>query len=78
MGFRVKYVTIKVTHIWYSDKAIAFKLDIGEIPCMNKNPHITICTINGGKPFESNLITDWKPIKTFDIKARVDCVRNGN
>ena len=69
---RGKNYPITVTHIGYSDKAIAFKVNIGNIPCMNENPHITICTFKGGKPVDSNLITDWKEIPSFEIKARLD------
>lgn len=48
---------IKITHIGMSYKAIAFKIAIN-VPCANDIPHITICTMNDGKPVDSNYITN--------------------
>lgn len=59
---------MRITSIGISDKVAAFGVDIyaklnnGGSICCNKHPHITICTMNGGKPVESNNIKDWKKI----------------
>lgn len=55
--------TIIITAIGYSEKAIAFKVN-PNVPCCNEIPHITLCTLNEGKPFDSNDITEWKPLDT--------------
>lgn len=50
-----------------SDKAMA--IEVEGIESKNKIPHITIA-INretGGKPVDSNKITNWKKIKMFDV-----------
>lgn len=58
---------VMITAIGISEKAMAFRVVIlnnssgiydYEI-CANEIPHITICTFNGGKPVDSNMITDW-------------------
>lgn len=55
--------------IGQNDKALAFRvkttqcqMDKSKCPCTNKTPHITLRTKNGGKPVDSNSITDWKPL----------------
>lgn len=50
---------MKITDIGYSDKAIAFKVHLGILShrCVNKTPHITIATFNGGTEEDSNYIT---------------------
>lgn len=52
-----------VSKIGISEKAIAFGVELGNqhLPCANAKPHITICTINGGKPVNSNEICNWIP-----------------
>ena len=45
--------------LWMND--YDFNNDIINL-CANKIPHITICTFNGGKPVDSNNITEWKDI----------------
>lgn len=53
-------IQIKIEGIGISDKAMAFRVILPEnIYSINKTPHITICTFNGGKPVESNNITKW-------------------
>ena len=52
---------ITITHIGFSDKALAFKVKI-LLPCINKNPHITILTIGSGKPVDSNYIENWEEL----------------
>lgn len=56
-----KTVNLTVTHFGKSDKAIAVKVDGFEGKTNNAFPHITIAVnlIGGGKPKDSNLITDW-------------------
>lgn len=66
---------IKVVGIGISNKAIAFKVNVLELPCANVNPHITICTINGGKPVDSNSICEWIPIQAFDIYGKLIVVK---
>lgn len=56
-----------VTSVGISEKAMAFKVIILDNSegiyrfeiCANDIPHITICTFNGGKPVDSNNITNW-------------------
>lgn len=50
---------VEVNGIGFSNKAIAFRVTIPDLPCANAKPHITICTINGGKPVDSNGICEW-------------------
>ena len=38
---------VEVNGIGFSNKAIAFRVTIPDLPCANAKPHITICTING-------------------------------
>lgn len=54
-----------ITHIGLSDKAMAFKVTNIENLCANKIPHITICTMNGGKPVDSNNIKTWFKLNDF-------------
>lgn len=53
--------SITITAIGISDVAMAFKVKRRGIlvSCKNETPHITICTFNGGKPVDSNNITNW-------------------
>lgn len=59
----------RVTHIGYSNKAFAFKVEIPGIPCANKTPHITIGTYEDGKPVDSNYITNWKEINVISVET---------
>lgn len=60
---------IKLTHIGFSNKAMAFKVDLNDIPCANENPHITICTYNNGSPRDSNYIENWVEIKPHIVNT---------
>ena len=40
--------------------------------CANKIPHITICTFNGGKPVDSNNITEWKDIEPIIVETKLE------
>lgn len=58
---------IKIVGYGISDKAFALKCEVVRpIPIKNKIPHITVCTFNGGKPFESNNIKNWYQFKEND------------
>lgn len=56
-------VTLIITAIGYSDKVIAVKVN-PNVPCCNDVPHITLCTLNDGKPSDSNNITKWRNLDT--------------
>ena len=66
--------TVRITKIGFSDKAFAFGCT-PNTPCVNKIPHITVCTFGNGKPVDSNSITYWHDINPFSVKARLDIVR---
>jgi len=55
-------VYLKATEVGYSNLAMAVKV-IG-YPSTNDIPHITVAVnvAEGGKPFLSNKITDWKTL----------------
>lgn len=65
--------TFTVDGIGISDKAMAFRIDkeLMGIPCANNIPHITICTFNGGKPADSNDITEWKDIEPILVETKL-------
>lgn len=58
-----KQVNLVATHIGKTDKVVAVKVE--GYPSSNATPHITIVVnVNaGGKPFQSNEITKWVPLK---------------
>ena len=56
-----KRVPLTLKNIGISDDAIA--VEVSGYPSKNKIPHVTIAIPQDGKPFNSNLITDWKPIE---------------
>jgi len=60
-----KNVTLKVTEVGKSDKALAVKVSGYEGKTNNKFPHITIAIDrNGGaKPKDSNDIVHWEPVR---------------
>ena len=60
---------IVINGIGISDKAVAFRVAEYSIVCVNEIPHITITTFNGGKPVDSNNITEWKDIEPIIIKT---------
>ena len=61
--------SIIIHGIGISDKAAAFKIVDYSVVCANKIPHITIATFNGGKPVNSNNITEWKDIEPIVIET---------
>ena len=58
-----------------SDKAFAVKLETN-IPCANETKHITIMvnTDNGGKPVDSNKITDWHRMPRIPLTGVVKLI----
>lgn len=67
-----KNYTITITHIGINDRALAFKVDLGNLLCQNENPHITISTDKYISPVESNDIKIWLTISPIEIEARLD------
>ena len=66
---------ITINAIGISEKAMAFRVVFpgkSRVSSLNEKPHITICTFNGGKPVDSNSITNWKNIKPMTIKTILD------
>ena len=65
-----KTIQLTVKEIGVSEDAIAVKVD--GYHSNNKIPHITIAIPKDGKPYNSNLITDWKPVdEEIIIKGKV-------
>lgn len=72
LAVQVKNMRLEIDGIGVSDKAMAFRCNLSEELCANKVPHITICTFNGGKPVDSNNITEWKDIKPIIVEAKLE------
>ena len=65
---------LRVTKIGMSDLAMAAMVDTN-IPTLSTIPHITIAVnrAEGGKPFYSNKITNWKPIQfAIELTGKVE------
>ena len=64
-------VDLDVTHIGIDDAVMAVGVSVIGVDKLttNKIPHITLAVdrANGGKPFHSNKITNWRPI-SFSVK----------
>lgn len=60
---------LKLIEFGCSTKVSAFKVQLqsNEDLCINEIPHITIATYNGGKPVDSNNITEWVKILPIEI-----------
>lgn len=75
LKFGCTQTKLVLSHIGYSDKAMAFKVIF--LPtemyayeiCFNDTPHITIGTYKDGKPVDSNYITEWHEIDPIEITA---------
>ena len=69
-----KMCAITIDAVGYTDKAMAFRLnkELLGVPCANNTPHITICTFNGGKPVDSNNITEWKDIEPIFVETKLE------
>lgn len=66
-------ITIKLTALGMSEKAFAFKVALPIFGiCANKTPHITIATYRGGKPVDSNSITEWETIIPIEIPVKFE------
>lgn len=66
-----------VDGIGCSDKALAYRVKLST-PCYNKNPHITIGVFNGGRPVDSNDITEWVDIPKMNVDAILEVVYPDN
>ncbi len=55
---RGKSVILVATELGISDDAIAVRIN-SDVPTTNAIPHITIAIPPGGKPVNSNKITEW-------------------
>lgn len=67
-------ITLTIDGIGYSDKAMAFRIrpnNFIQNCCCNKQPHLTICVFNGGKPVDSNRITNWFKIQPITIETKI-------
>lgn len=67
-----KTFLVTIIAIGWNDKAMAFKCIPSWIPCMNKTPHITICTFGDGNPVNSNTIEKWIDIESIVIETKLD------
>lgn len=65
-------VQIVINGIGLSDKAMAFRVDEHSVVCVNDIPHITIATFRGGKPVDSNEITNWKDIEPIIVTVKLE------
>ena len=59
-GYVGEKFKIVINGVGISDKAMAFRVDEKSVVCVNDIPHITIATFRGGKPVDSNEITNWE------------------
>jgi hypothetical protein len=67
--------TLIVTQIGKSDMAVAVRVE--GFPSKNKIPHVTLAVNpEGGKPFMSNKIEEWKDIEPFEITGKVRNIYN--
>jgi hypothetical protein len=66
---------LTVTQIGKSDMVIAVRVE--GFPSKNKIPHVTLAVNpEGGKPFMSNKIEEWKDIEPFEITGEVKNIYN--
>ena len=66
---------LTVTQIGKSDMVIAVRVE--GFPSKNKIPHVTLAVNpEGGKPFMSNKIEEWKDIEPFEITGEVRNIYN--
>ena len=67
--------TLTVTQIGKSDMVISVRVE--GFPSKNKIPHVTLAVNpEGGKPFMSNKIEEWKDIEPFEITGEVRNIYN--
>jgi hypothetical protein len=66
-----KDVILQVGRLGISDDAIAVDI-YSDVPSDNKIPHITLAVPPGGKPVNSNKITEWEPVnEPISLKANI-------
>ena len=66
---------LTVTQIGKSDMVIAVRVE--GFPSKNKIPHVTLAVNpEGGKPFMSNKIEEWKDIEPFEFTGEVRNIYN--
>ena len=66
---------LTVTQIGKSDMVMAVRVE--GFPSKNKIPHVTLAVNpEGGKPFMSNKIEEWKDIEPFEITGEVRNIYN--
>jgi hypothetical protein len=63
---------LEINGIGKSDKAIAFRCKVPKNVCPYGMPYITICTLNGGKPTDSNRIIEWEDIESIFVRAKLE------
>lgn len=71
-GYVGEKFQIVINGVGISDKAMAFRVDEKSVVCVNDIPHITIATFRGGKPVDSNGITNWKDIEPIIITVKLE------
>lgn len=71
-GYVGEKFQIVINGVGISDKAMAFRVDEKSVVCVNDIPHITIATFRGGKPVDSNEITNWKDIKPIIVTVKLE------
>lgn len=63
-------VTLTVTSFGASTEALAVGV-VPPGPCANHRPHITVAVPPGGRPVNSNKITNWIPVSPVELKGTV-------
>lgn len=71
-GYMGEKFQIVINGVGISDKAMAFRVDEKSVVCVNDIPHITIATFRGGKPVDSNEITNWKDIEPIIVTVKLE------
>lgn len=71
-GYVGEKFQIVINGVGISDKAMAFRVDEKSVVCVNDIPHITIATFGGGKPVDSNEITNWKDIEPIIVTVKLE------
>lgn len=71
-GYVGEKFQIVINGVGISDKAMAFRVDKKSVVCVNDIPHITIATFRGGKPVDSNEITNWRDIEPIIITVKLE------
>lgn len=71
-GYVGEKFQIVINGVGISDKAMAFRVDEKSVVCGNDIPHITIATFRGGKPVDSNDITNWKDIEPIIVTVKLE------